>query len=307
MGIQNVQELRSSIQKRKLWDYVFVVLAIFSLFLGFAILLALVAQLFIQGGAKLSWDFFTSPPDPRPENAGILVAVVGTATIMIVTICLAVPIGIASGIYLQEYAKKGWISDIIEVNVSNLAGVPSIVYGLLALGIFKQQLQLGESIITASLTLSLLILPVIIVTTREALKSIPQSLREGAYGIGTSRWQMIWDHVLPAAAGGVLTGIIVALSRAIGEAAPLITIGALTFITSLPDSPITGEFPYFSFSWLLSDFTVLPIQMFDWVSRPQPAFQLNAGAAGVVLVILTIVMNGSAIYLRVFFRNRIKW
>ncbi|MDX1977707.1 MAG: phosphate ABC transporter permease PstA [Pseudanabaenaceae cyanobacterium bins.68] len=307
MAIENIQVLRASIQKRKIWDYVFVVLAIFSLFFGFAILLALVAQLFIQGGAKLSWEFLSSPPDPRPEDAGILVAMVGTATIMLVTIVLAVPIGIASGVYLQEYAKKGWLSDIIEVNVSNLAGVPSIVYGLLALGIFKQQLQLGESIITAALTLSLLILPVIIVTTREALKSIPQSLREGAYGIGTSRWQMIWDHVLPAAAGGVLTGIIVALSRAIGEAAPLITIGALTFITSLPDSPITGEFPYFSFSWLLSDFTVLPIQMFDWVSRPQPAFQLNAGAAGVVLVILTIIMNGSAIYLRVFFRNRIKW
>jgi phosphate transport system permease protein len=307
MAIENIQVLRASIQKRKLWDKVFVVIAFISLFFGFAILVGLMIQLFIQGAPRLNWAFLTSPPSPKPQEAGILVAAVGTATVMLVTLVLAIPIGIASGIYLQEYAKKGWLSDIIEINVSNLAGVPSIVYGLLALGLFKQQLQLGESIITAALTLSLLILPVVIVTTREALKAIPQTLREGAYGIGTSRWQMVWDHILPASAGGILTGIIVGLSRAIGEAAPLITIGALTFITSLPDSPIKGEFPFISFAWLKSDFTVLPIQMFDWVSRPQPEFQLNAGAAGIILVLLTVIMNGAAIYLRIYFRNRIKW
>jgi phosphate transport system permease protein len=307
MAIENIQVLRASIQKRKLWDKVFVVIAFISLFLGFIVLVGLMVQLFLQGAPRLNWAFFSSPPSPRAEEAGVLVAMVGTATVMLVTMFLAVPIGIASGVYLQEYAKKGWISDVIEVNISNLAGVPSIVYGLLALGLFKQQLGLGESIITAALTLSLLILPVVIVTTREALKAIPQTLREGAYAIGASRWEMVWDHVLPASAGGVLTGIIVGLSRAIGEAAPLITIGALTFITSLPDSPIKGEFPFISFAWLKSDFTVLPIQMFDWVSRPQPEFQLNAGAAGIILVLMTVIMNGSAIYLRIYFRNRIKW
>jgi phosphate transport system permease protein len=307
MAIENIQVLRASIQKRKLWDKVFVVIAFISLFLGFMVLVGLMVQLFLQGAPRLNWAFLTSPPSPRPEEAGVLVAMVGTATVMLVTMFLAVPIGIASGVYLQEYAKKNWLSDVIEVNISNLAGVPSIVYGLLALGLFKQQLGLGESIITAALTLSLLILPVVIVTTREALKAIPQTLREGAYAIGASRWEMVWDHVLPASAGGVLTGIIVGLSRAIGEAAPLITIGALTFITSLPDSPIKGEFPFISFAWLKSDFTVLPIQMFDWVSRPQPEFQLNAGAAGVILVLMTVIMNGSAIYLRIYFRNRIKW
>jgi phosphate transport system permease protein len=307
MAIENIQVLRASIQKRKLWDNIFVIVAFISLFLGFVILIGLMVQLFLQGLPRLNWAFLTSPPSPRPEEAGVLVAMVGTATVMLVTMFLAVPVGIASGVYLQEYAKKGWMSDLIEINVSNLAGVPSIVYGLLALGLFKQQLGLGESIITAALTLTLLILPVVIVTTREALKSIPQTLREGAYAIGASRWQMVWDHVLPASAGGILTGIIVGLSRAIGEAAPLITIGALTFITSLPESPIKGEFPFVSFAWLKSDFTVLPIQMFDWVSRPQPEFQLNAGAAGIILVLMTVVMNGAAIYLRIYFRNRIKW
>jgi phosphate transport system permease protein len=226
---------------------------------------------------------------------------------MLVTAIAAVPLGVASAIYLEEYARKNWLADVIEINVTNLAGVPSIIYGLLALGLFTRQFNLGESILTAGLTLALLILPVVIVTTREALRSIPLSIREAAYAVGASKWQMIWDHVLPYSIGSILTGVIIGLARAIGETAPLITIGALTFIAFLPDSPFKSEFPYISFAWLKSPFTVMPIQMFNWVSRPDPEFQLNAAAAGLVLIGMTLGMNGIAIYLRYRFRKGIKW
>ncbi|MBD3563141.1 phosphate ABC transporter permease PstA, partial [Planktothrix sp. FACHB-1355] len=232
---------------------------------------------------------------------------VGTTLVMLVTGIAAIPLGIAAAIYLEEYAQKNWIADLIEINVTNLAGVPSIIYGLLALGLFVYKLNLGESILAAGLTLALLILPIVIVTTRESLRAIPNNIREAAYALGASKWQMIWDHVLPYSIGGILTGIIVGLSRAIGETAPIITIGALTFIAFLPDAPIKGEFPYISFSWLMSPFTVMPIQMFNWVSRPEPEFQLNAAAAGIVLIVMTLAMNSLAIYLRYLFRKNIKW
>jgi phosphate transport system permease protein len=185
--------------------------------------------------------------------------------------------------------------------------VPSIVYGLLALGLFVYQLNLGESILTAGFTLALLILPVVVVTTREALRSIPLELREAAYALGASKWQMIWDHILPYAAGSILTGIIIGLARAIGETAPLITIGALAFIAFLPESPFLDRFPFISFNWLMSPFTVMPIQMFNWVSRPEPEFQANAAAAGAVLLFMTLALNGIAIYLRYRLRQGIKW
>jgi phosphate transport system permease protein len=226
---------------------------------------------------------------------------------MLVTALAAIPLGVAAGIYLEEYSRKNWLADLIEINVTNLAGVPSIVYGLLALGVFVYQLQLGESILSAGLTLALLILPVVIVTTRESLRAIPNNLREAAYALGSSKWQMIWDHILPYSFGSILTGIIIGLSRAIGETAPIITIGALTFIAFLPDSPIKTEFPYISFAWLQSPFTVLPIQMFNWVSRPEAEFEINAAAAGTVLIAMTLVMNALAIYLRYSLRKGIKW
>jgi phosphate transport system permease protein len=260
----------------------------------------------ITGIPRINWEFLTSFADPAPEIAGVLTAWVGSCLTMLVTIVMTVPIGIASGIYLEEYARKNWFANIIEINIANLAGIPSIIYGLLALGVFVQQLKLGESILTAGLTLSLLILPVVIVTTREALKSVPNSLREAAYAMGASKWQMIWDHLLPSSAGGILTGIIVGLSRAIGETAPLVTIGALTFIAFLPDSPFV-DFPTKAFAWLEAPFTVMPIQMFNWVSRPEPEFQINAAGAGVILILMTLAMNGLAIYLRYYFRKRIKW
>jgi phosphate transport system permease protein len=271
------------------------------------VLLALLVKLGIDGSQRLSWEFFFSFPSRRPAEAGILSAWVGTVLVMLVTALAAIPLGVASGVYLEEYARKNWIADLIEVNVTNLAGVPSIVYGLLALGLFVYKLNLGESVLTAGLTLALLILPVVIVTTREAVRAIPSSIREAAYAVGASKWQVVWDHVLPYSTGSIITGVIIGLARAIGETAPIITIGALTFIAFLPDSPFKSEFPYISFSWLRAPFTVMPIQMFNWVSRPEPAFQLNAAAAGIVLTVMTLAMNGIAIYLRYRFRRGIKW
>lgn len=307
MSGENLQEIREIISRAKLWDRIFAIVGLLSMLVGIITLLALTLDLGIDGVPRLSAQFFTSFPSRRAEEAGILSAWVGSILVMLVTGLAAVPLGIASGIYLEEYARKNWIADLIEINVTNLAGVPSIVYGLLALGLFVYQLNLGQSILTAGLTLALLILPVVIVTTREAIRAIPSSIREAAYAVGASKWQTVWDHVLPYSAGSIMTGVIVSLSRAIGETAPLITIGALTFIAFLPESPFKGEFPFFSFKWLMSPFTILPIQMFNWVSRPQAEFQINAAAAGIVLMAMTLAMNAIAIYLRYRFRKNIKW
>jgi len=228
-------------------------------------------------------------------------------SVMLVTALTAVPLGVAAAVYLEEYAPKNWMTAIIEINVTNLAGVPSIVYGLLALGLFVYKFGFGQSILSAGLTLALLILPVVIVATREALRAVPGSIREAAYALGATRWQMVSGHVLPYSSAGILTGMIIGLSRAIGETAPIITIGALTFIAFLPHSPITGTFPFISFEWLKDPFTVMPIQMFNWTSRPEEAFQLNAAAAGVVLLAMTLAMNGLAIWLRYHIRKKIKW
>ncbi len=296
-----------SIQQRKRWEQVFIILGLLSLAVALATLVLLIADLLIRGWPVLNWRFFTSPPSSDPAESGILVAWVGSLLVIFVTAVVAIPLGIAAGIYLEEYAPKNWLLDFIEINITNLAGVPSIIYGLLALGFFVYILNWGESILTAGFTLALLILPVVIVTTRESLRAIPQGIREAAYAVGASRWQVIADHVLPYSMGGILTGIIVGISRAMGETAPLVTIGALTFITFLPDAPLKAEFPFISFNWLWAPFTVLPIQMFNWVSRPQDAFQINAAAAGIVLLALTLSVNGLAIYLRYRFRKSIKW
>jgi len=238
---------------------------------------------------------------------GTVIVVALLALVMLVTMLSAVPLGVAAAIYLEEYAPKNWVTDLIEINVTNLAGVPSIIYGLLALGLFVYALGFGQSILSAGLTLALLILPIVIVSTREALRSIPSMIREAAYALGATRWQMISDHLLPYARGGILTGVIIGMSRAIGETAPIITIGALTFIAFLPPIPFTGDPPAGLFDWLFAPFTVLPIQMFNWVSRPDSAFLANAAAAGVVLIAMTLMMNGLAIYLRYQIRKKIKW
>jgi phosphate transport system permease protein len=246
-------------------------------------------------------------PSRHAAQAGILPAWVGSTLIMLVTAVVGVPLGVAAAIYLEEYARRTWMTELIEVTVTNLAGVPSIIYGLLALGLFVYILGLGESILVAGLTLALLILPVVIVTTREAIRAIPVEIREAAYALGATKWQTIAHHVLPYSTAGILTGIILSLSRAIGETAPIVTIGALTFIAFLPPAPFTTHPPYLSFDWLLSPFTVMPIQMFGWVSRPGEDFASNAAAAGVLLVGMTLTMNGLAIYLRYRMRKQVSW
>lgn len=304
--MENLQQLRADIQRRKTGNAIFAIVGLSIIFVSMFILLALVVQMMLQGIPRLTPQFFFSFPSRHPEEAGILSAWVGSGLVMFVTAIAAIPLGIASGIYLEEYSRKDWLADLIEINVTNLAGVPSIIYGLLALGLFVYQLNLGQSVLSAGLTLALLILPVVIVTTRESLRAIPNSLREAAYAVGSSKWQMIWDHILPYSSGSIITGIIIALSRAIGETAPIITIGALTFIAFLPDSPLQ-DFPNHLFTWLSAPFTVMPIQMFSWVSRPETEFEVNAAAAGTVLIFMTLMMNGLAIYLRYHFRKGTKW
>jgi phosphate transport system permease protein len=303
----NVVDIRKRIAFNKLRDHIFWIIGLLSTLIGFVLLFTLMIDLFIDGFPRLSWQFFTSYASRFPEKAGILSAWVGTTLVMIVTALTAVPLGVGAGIYLEEYGKKNWLTHLIEINMNNLAGVPSIIYGLLALGLFVYFLKFGESILTGGLTLGLLILPMIVIATRESIRAIPNSIREASYALGASKWQTTKDHILPYSMGGILTGMIIGLSRAIGETAPIITVGALTFIAFLPASPITSAFPFLSFKWLLDPFTVMPIQMFNWVSRPQAAFQLNAAAAGIVLLFMTLLMNGFAIYLRYRFRRRIKW
>jgi phosphate transport system permease protein len=302
-----MENLKPLIARQKLFEKIFVIAGISALMFGLVSLLALLLDLGIDGTSRLNWNFLWAYPSRFAEEAGILSAWVGTALVMFVTMLAAVPLGIAAGIYLEEYAPKNKFTDLIEINIANLAGVPSIVYGLMALGLFVYKFHLGQSVQTAGLTLGLLILPIVIMSTREAIRAIPGSIREAAYAVGATKWRTVRDHVLPYSMGGILTGVIIGLSRAIGETAPLLTIGALTFIAFLPPAPVQSHFPFVSFEWLSSPFTVLPIQMFNWVSRPQRDFHLNAAAAGLVLMAMTLAMNGMAIWIRHRFRRKIKW
>ena len=313
----------SLIKHRKRQDLVFKVVGIVCTLLGIVTLGLLLFDLISDGLPRLDWQFLTSFPSRFASRAGILSAWVGTLAIMLVTFLAAVPLGIAAAVYLEEYAPKNWITTVIEINISNLAGVPSIVYGLMALGILglvswldrtlqkwnldAVQVNPGPSILIGGVTLGLLILPIVIVTTREAIRSIPAAIREASYACGATKWQVIRYHLLPYSAGGIATGTIIALSRAIGETAPLITIGALTYIAFLPPSPVQPAPPFVNFDWLTSGFTVLPIQMFNWVSRPSADFHKNAAATGLVLITLTLSMNAVAIWVRYRVRKRIKW
>ena len=287
-------KLKATITRSKFFDNAFRILGIATMGLAILVLATLLTKLFIDGSAQLNFGFLTRFPSSKAASAGVYSAWVGSLIVILLTATVAVPLGIGAAVYLEEYAKKNWFADFIEVNVTNLAGVPSIIYGLLGLGIFKYGLGLGSSLATAGLTLALLALPVVIVATREGIRAIPGTVREAAYALGATKWQVIWDHILPYSMGTTLTGTIVALSRAFGETAPLIVIGAVNFIAYLPEN-------------LLSPFTVLPIQMFDWVGRPDPAFQQNAAAAGIVIITMTLSMNAIAIYLRYYLRRSIKW
>lgn len=261
------------------------------LLLALAALGALLYDVFRDGLPRLSWAFVTGFPSRFAERAGIWHALVGTVYVIGLTTAITVPAGIAAAIYLEEYSRGGRLSRLIEINIANLAGVPSIIYGLLGLGLFVRWMNLGPSVLAGALTLSLLVLPVVILSTREALRAVPKSLREGSYALGATQWQTIWSQVLPSAVPGILTGLILALSRAIGETAPLITLGALTYVAFTPDS-------------IWSPFTVLPIQIFNWVSRPQAAFAENAAAGIVILLALLLTMNAVAIVIRDRFQRK---
>ncbi len=270
---------------RRFGDVAFQVVALIVLLVALAALGALVWDIVADGAGRLSWNFITSFPSRRASQAGIWPALTGSVFIILVTAVLAVPVGVAAAIYLEEYGGRSLGARLIELNITNLAAVPSIIYGLLGLGLFVRMLGMGRSVLAGASTLALLVLPVVILSTREALRAVPGSLREGSYALGATKWQTIWHQVLPVAAPGILTGLILALSRAIGETAPLIIAGAVTFATFAPDS-------------IWSPFTVLPIQIFNWVSRPQIDFHANAAAGIVVLVLLLLSMNGVAIWLR---------
>lgn len=302
-----MSDFKRIIAKRKRQDFVFNIVGIVCTLVGIVTLGALLADLLIDGLPRLNWTFLTSFPSRFADRAGILSSWVGTLLIMLVTASTAVPLGVGAGIYLEEYARKNWLTNLIEINIANLAGVPSIIYGLMALGLLVYQFKLGQSVLTGGLTLAFLILPIVIVATREALRTIPQGIREAAYALGSTKWQVVRHHLLPYSLGGTMTGIIIALSRAIGETAPLITIGALTFIAFLPPPPIKAQPPFISFEWLWSPFSVLPIQMFNWVSRPDQDFVVNAAGAGLVLIVVTLLLNAIAIMIRYRVRKRIKW
>jgi phosphate transport system permease protein len=270
---------------RLLVDRAFQIVALAVLCIALLALGALVVDVWQDGASRLTWEFLSGFPSRRPEDAGIWHALSGSIVVILVTAALAVPVGVAAAIYLEEYGTRSVMAHLIEINISNLAAVPSIIYGLLGLGLFVRALAMGRSVLAGASTLALLVLPVIILSTREALRAVPPSIREGSYALGATKWQTVWHQVLPVALPGILTGTILALSRAIGETAPLITIGALTFVAFAPDG-------------LWSPFTVLPIQIFNWVSRPQPEFQVNAAAAILVLLALLLTMNAAAIWLR---------
>ena len=272
-------------------ERVFFVLAAFALLVSLLTLFTLLITTFRDGIPRFSWKFLTSYPSRKPDEAGILSALVGSVYVTALTVLFAIPIGVGAGIYLEEYAEKNRLSDIIEMSISTLSGVPSILYGMLGLELFARALGFGRTIITGALTLALLVLPIVVVTTRESIRAVPLSLREAAFAVGATRWQVIKDHLLPVAFPGILTGVILTVSRAIGEAAPLIMVGALTFIAFLPQG-------------IFSPFTALPIQIFNWVSRPQKAFHANAAAGIIVLLAVTLALNALAIFLRNRYQKR---
>ncbi len=258
---------------------------------GIVVLVTLLVDVAVDAAPWLNREFLTTFPSRNPGEAGIKSALVGTLWLMGLTALISVPLGVASAIYLEEYAEDGWFLRLIQVNIANLAGVPSVVYGILGLALFVRFAGWGNSLLAGAFTLSLLILPIIIISTQEALRSIPSGIRESAFALGATRWQVIWSHVLPMAAPGIFTGVILALSRAIGETAPLILVGALTFIPFLPQGA-------------LDQFTALPIQIFNWAARPQDEFRGLAAAAIVVLMVLLFTMNLTAILLRNYFESQ---
>lgn len=285
----------TTLNRRKVKNALFSLLALAAIFISMVTLAGLLIDLVGRGGSSLDTQFLTSSPSRIPAKAGILPALVGTLWVTLLVALISLPIGIGAAIYLEEYAGRGRIARLLKINISNLAGVPSIVYGIFGLAIFVRGLDLGRTVFAASLTLSLLILPVVIISSAEALKAVPPSQREAAYALGATRWQVIRRALLPAAAPGILTGIVLAVARAVGETAPLILIGAVTFVTFVPTNPFEDKY------------TVLPIQIFNWANRPQEAFLEISAAAILVLIAIMLLLNGAAIYLRARLSRGLQW
>jgi phosphate transport system permease protein len=281
--------------RRYAFGRAFELLCLLAITIGMLALVILIVDILVRGLGTLNWNFLTSFPSRFASQAGILAALVGSIWLLFLTALFALPTGVAAAIWLEEISdRRNRLSRLIEVNIANLAGVPSIVYGLLGLGVFVRVLGFGRSITAGALTMALLVLPIVIINTREALRAVPPSQREAAYALGATHSQVVWGVVLPAALPGILTGTILALSRAIGETAPLITIGALTFIAFLPTSAF-------------DPFTVLPIQIFNWVSRPQKEFHALAASGIIVLLVVLLSMNALAIILRDRARRKVQW
>ena len=283
----------NNIRTNRLKDQAFKFWGIACTFLGLILLTIFIGSILIDGLQRIDWDFITSLPSRKAERAGIYTALMGSVWILILTTIIALPLGIAAAIYLEEYAKESRLSSLLEINISNLAGVPSIIYGLLGLEVFVRIMEMGASVLAGSFTLALLILPIVIVATRESLKAVPKSIRDASFALGASKWQTVSQQLLPASFGGILTGVILALSRAVGETAPLIVIGALAYVPFAPESP-------------MDEFSVLPIQIFNWISRPKHGFEVNAAAAIIVLLLITFILNGIAVYFRNRWQSKLK-
>ncbi|SDH95579.1 phosphate ABC transporter membrane protein 2, PhoT family [Alteribacillus persepolensis] len=282
----------ANISGRQLKNKLFKGLFVAATGLSLLVLIVLLVRIFTQGIGHLSWDYLTSFPSRRPEDAGIYSAFIGTIWMMAVTAPVAFVLGVGTAIYLEEYAPKNKFTDLIQMNISNLAGVPSVVFGLLGLTIFVRELSLGRSVLAGGLTMALLILPIIVVASQEAIRSVPAELKEASFAMGATKWQTTYRIVLPAAIPGILTGNILALSRAIGETAPLIMIGALTYVAFLPEN-------------IMSQFTVMPIQIFNWTSRPQTEFHDVAAAGIIILLVMLLVMNSIAVWIRNKFQKQL--
>lgn len=278
--------------KHRIIDNSFQYLGIASTAVGLILLTIFIGSILLDGVARIDWDFLTSLPSRKAERAGILTAWAGSIWLLLLTAFIAIPLGVAAGIYLEEYGKKNKLSNLVEINITNLAGVPSVIYGILGLEIFVRTMRFGGSLLAGAFTLALLILPIIIVATRESIKAVPSSIKEASFGMGATKWQTIRHQILPAAGGGISTGIILALSRAIGETAPVIVIGALAYVPFVPKSP-------------MDEFTVLPIQIFNWVSRPDHAFVINAAAGIIILLGVTFLLNGIAVYFRYKWQKKV--
>lgn len=281
-------------QWNQIQDKAFQYFGIFCTLIGLVLLAIFIGSILKDGLSRIDWQFLSSLPSRKAEKAGILTAWTGSLWVFSLTALIAIPIGVAAGVYLEEYGKKNRLTSLLEINISNLAGVPSVIYGILGLEIFVRTFKFGGSLLAGAFTLALLILPIIIVSTREAVKAVPFSIREAALGMGASKWQTTWMQVLPAGAGGIATGVILALSRAIGETAPLIIIGALAYVPFIATNP-------------MDEFTVLPIQIFNWTSRPDHAFVVNAAAGIILLLGITFLLNGIAVYFRNKWQKKTKW